>query len=143
MRNEKWLSRKFREKCKGSDLEIFNFESAWCLGAPDLYLVNPVVGGFWVELKVVNSPQCKIPFRKGQPQWLEANARAGGCAWVLVLSNKEEPGLWLLSSSYAKSLALLKLREIPKEMIAGKFHTSSEWGKLKEVLCSRPRPRLP
>ena len=80
--NEKWLSRKIRAECK--PWFWYSFECAAIWSVPDLYAVAPAMMPFWVELKIVKTCECLIPFRRGQPQWLNNHTRQGGRAYVLV-----------------------------------------------------------
>lgn len=70
----------------GKAMWIWSFEAAGrtIKSTPDWYGVAQGLGGFWVELKAVNTLASKIPFREGQPQWLLGHCRKGGKSLVLV-----------------------------------------------------------
>ncbi len=87
MKSEKWFSRMLRQKSIGSGVRMWSFEWAGHATAPDLYCVAPERGGFWVELKVVPTDNCKIPFRPGQQQWLREHGLAGGDGCVMIYCN--------------------------------------------------------
>lgn len=80
--NEKKFSLRVRERVPHRFCQ--SFESALIPGVADLYMVLPRGGAVWLELKVMESTGAKIPFRPGQPQWLESHARAGGRSIVAV-----------------------------------------------------------
>lgn len=79
----------FRQTTK-TDLStwVWSFESALVPSVPDLHFVNRAGKTWWVELKVVNTTAEKVPFKKGQPQWLVAYRKLGGQAYVMIYVRK-------------------------------------------------------
>jgi len=86
--NEKWLSRKIRENCSKFWWQSFEHARTWSV--PDLHAVAPRRFPFWVELKVVETPNCLLPFRSGQPNWLDEHTQHGGRGFVVtgIISEK-------------------------------------------------------
>lgn len=86
MKTEAWLSKNIRQRFHA--LRVYSLESAGVPGLPDLYLVGRGVKPFWLELKVAASPGSAIPFRPGQPEWLDEHHRSGGSALILVYTER-------------------------------------------------------
>jgi hypothetical protein len=106
--NEKMISKHIREKW--FQCAVHSFENITKRDVPDLYIISQRVPPFWVEIKVVESSNCVIPFRKGQPQWLDNHNNMGGRAFVLVY-NKATEAFELLSAHSVRLLATKKLIE--------------------------------
>lgn len=75
---------------------------------PDIYAIRTCGRTCWIELKVVPTIWCQVPFRRGQPQWLEDHAERGGRSWVLILVDSVDE-LWLLDGGHARGMSKVKL----------------------------------
>jgi hypothetical protein len=109
--NEKELSKKLRTK-----FNVIKLRSFEACGLPDVPDLHAIVGRgleFWIELKCVKSELCLIPFRKGQPAWIEKYVHDGGIAFVLVLDQKAK-NIYLLKVSAPediRQMTSMKLRD--------------------------------
>lgn len=98
---------------------IQSFESVGLPGVPDLYVVPLIGEAYWLELKVMMTDGARIPFRPGQPQWLDRHADAGGRANVVVQFQSSALVLYagdcrrMARMSLKKAVATYLLKEIP------------------------------
>lgn len=102
--NEKWMSRGMRKKFKA--IRLHSFESARMANLPDLFAIVQSFQ-FWIELKCVPNWNNKIPFRKGQPEWIEQYEKDGGRCLILVLS--EDASTIFILHGPIRQIAELKL----------------------------------
>lgn len=113
--NEEWLGRQFTKYEFG--FKSYSFEECGKFNVPDLYCVSLKVPPFWIELKVVPTIQCVIPFRKGQPKWIDEHDANGGTTYILVGVERTRE-LWLLVGSRVRVMHRLKLIETAPWRIA-------------------------
>lgn len=82
--DEAWFSKTLRKKCSSPNVKFYSFEWGASQAVPDLYFVARSVMAGWIELKVIDYPGRKVPFRDGQQQWLREHAKAGGRGFVFI-----------------------------------------------------------
>lgn len=85
-KTEAWFSRNIRKAAETLVL-IRNFEGCG-QAVPDLYVLNRLGSG-WIELKVVPTRKCVIPWRPGQQKWMRDTQQAGVKCMVLVYVEAE------------------------------------------------------
>lgn len=136
MKNERWLSKKLRERMPEHNLHCYTFEDCG-RNVPDLYVVGQRPA-FWLELKVVDSCDCLIPFRKGQPQWIDEHREHGGQTFIVVIDNRQDE-LRVLQDSNTRRLAALKLG-LAGGFLLGKINLdhANLWGLLSELFYGHP-----
>lgn len=103
---EREFSKKVRAKCLHH--YWYSFESMGN-GVPDLYAIRPSERPFWVELKVLPSFNCIIPFRKGQLPWIHKHIQEGGRVHILCFCITEQ-SLVLIPTTGKKIIGLPILR---------------------------------
>jgi len=104
--NEKWISQKIRKGFK--KIRLWSFEACALPNVPDF--MAAVQGySFWLENKCVDSSNCLIPFRKGQPAWIEGYEKENGTVFILVLDRKTSCLHLLAARGRIRELAELKL----------------------------------
>jgi hypothetical protein len=94
-------------------IKLRTFEACGLPDVPDLLATAGRGLDFWIELKCVKSAQTLIPFRKGQPKWIEDYIHDGGIVKVLVMDQTAHL-LYLLeltSPIDIRTLAKSKLRD--------------------------------
>lgn len=137
MRTEKWLGDQVARNW--TRVRRFSFEHCGSPGVPDFYCVAPGAIPFWIELKVVSSVERLIPFRTGQPQWLDEHALAGGRAFVLVWVETPKT-LVLLRAERVRILSRLKLASAGAWKIAeGGVSAPDTWETLEDMCLGHPR----
>lgn len=129
---ERTISEKLRENFPriSAGGKLYSFESSLTFSTPDLYVVVPVSRGpalcGWIELKIVPSEDCRIPFRSGQPGWIEDHCKAGGCALVLVYCINSRSFFWL-SGKKGRKLKGKSLAEVDSQIVGHlSFETSAK-----------------
>ena len=136
--NEKWLSRKIRENC--DRWFWYSFEHARTWSVPDLHAVAPRRFPFWVELKVVKTPECLLPFRSGQPSWLDNHTHHGGRAFVVTGIISEQSvvitPLFHPPISCRNLVAKVKVRVIQEFSSTVPLEDRSCWNKISDCLAS-------
>ena len=108
--NEKWFSKKLRSVF--SIIHLRTFEASRLPDVPDLHAIVARGLEFWIELKCVRSHDCLIPFRKGQPEWIENYMHQGGIVFILVIDQRANVAQLLVldSPDDIRKIAQMKLR---------------------------------
>lgn len=87
--NEKTFTKKIRNACSSVSLKFRSFENCGNK-IPDLLAISqPGNTIIWIEAKVTDSTMRKIPFEKGQSEWLRDWDKDGGHAAVIVAIKDE------------------------------------------------------
>lgn len=139
---EKIISKKLREvfpRVSGGGM-AYTFEACSVFSVPDLYIVAPARVPFWLELKVAQSSSSKIPFRHGQPAWIDMHSKAGGQTNVLVYSEMDQEIL-CFAGHKVRSLAKRKLCEAEDWLLWRLFFSPSRanrWELLAKSLLHSP-----
>jgi len=136
MKNEKWLSTKIRENC--SQWFWYSFEHARTWSVPDLHAVSPRRFPFWVETKIVETPNCLLPFRSGQPSWLDEHTQRGGRAFVVTGIISEQSvvitPLFYPPISCKNLVAKVKVRVIQEFSPTVSLQSKTLWEEFQECL---------
>jgi Holliday junction resolvase len=87
--NEKLFTKKIREACSSSLLKFRSFETCGNKVPDLLAIARPSNTVIWIEAKVTDSLMRKIPFEKGQSEWLRDWTHDGGYAAVVIAAKDE------------------------------------------------------
>ncbi len=120
MTNEKRFSKNLRSTFQR--IRLRSFEACGLPDTPDLLGIIPRLGTrgspvFWIELKCVKSVMRQIPFRRGQPKWIDDYEKDGGKVVVLVLQ-MDQNLIWILRpKGHVRQMVGCKLVDLDPSLV--------------------------
>jgi hypothetical protein len=103
-----------------SEFHITSLESSRVNSFPDLLITGQYTGPFLAEVKLIKCGGEKLPFRKGQPQWIEDHTKRNGKVVILVgvqASNE----IYVLRSTRIRELATKSLYQAMDDWSVGEL----------------------